>query len=215
MTRDDDLAERVDELQRSLEELRREVRPQPPRGPGGLPRPPTPSELVRFADRQAIPTAIAVLEANIHALELLQAALRLTDPGRAASEEADRTRERAADISQRSLDRLDAVLDDLQEATRSDTLPPEGDARDILEEARGLREDIADRIGEAEHDRGRRGERTREIDTTHEPSEGVTIDVEDELDSIRAELEGEETSDEENGSDNEDGNDEEGENGEH
>ena len=113
------------------------------------------------------------------------------------------------------MDRLDAVLDDLQEATRSDTLPPEGDARDILEEARGLREDIADRIGEAEHDRGRRGERTREIDTTHEPSEGVTIDVEDELDSIRAELEGEETSDEENGSDNEDGNDEEGENGEH
>lgn len=215
MTREDDLEERVDELQRSLEELRREVRPQPPRGPGGLPRPPTPGELVRFADRQAIPTVIAVLEANIHALELLQAALRLTDPGRAAGEEAERTRERAADISRRSLDRLDAVLDDLQEATRGDTLPPEGDARDILEEARRLREDIAARIGEAEHERGRTDERT-EIDTARETSESVTIDVEDELDSIRAELEGEdeenenvdedENDDEDNGNENEDEN---------
>lgn len=204
MTRDDDLEERVDELQRSLEDLKREIRPQPPRGPGGLPRPPTPGELVRFADRQAIPTAIAVLEANVRALELLQAALRLTDTGASAGREADRRRERAADISGRSLDRLDAVLDDLQEATRGDTLPPEGDARDILEEARRLREDIAARIGETEHDRGRTDERTHEIETPRETSESVTIDVEDELDSIRAELEGGENGDENEGESDED-----------
>lgn len=189
MTREDDLEERVDELQRSLEELRREIEPRPPRGPGGLPRPPTPGELVRFADKQAIPTAIAVLEANVRALELLQGALRLADTGRVAGEEADRTRERAEDLSRRSLDRLDRVLEDLQEATRGDTLPRDGDARDILEEARELREEIAERIGEAERDRRRAGgSRTESENSTADG--GVEIDVEDELDSIRAELEG-------------------------
>lgn len=206
MTRDDDLEERVDELQRSLEELRREIEPRPPRGPGGLPRPPTPRELVRFADRQAIPTAIAVLEANVRALELLQAALRLADPERAAATEADRTRERAEELSRRSLDRLDDVLRDLQEATREDALPRNSDAREILEEARRLREEITDGIDEAERTRtGGRRERSTGV-TEDEP--GVEIDVEDELDSIRAELEdaedgegGEDDGDEENGRD--------------
>ncbi|MFC6906505.1 DUF7547 family protein [Halalkalicoccus tibetensis] len=195
MTRDDDLEERVDELQRSLEELRREIEPRPPRGPGGLPRPPTPGELVRFADQQAIPTAIAVLEANVRALELLQGALRLADSGRAAGEEADRTRRRAEDVSRRSLDRLDAVLEDLQEATRGDTLPEGGDARDILQEARDLREEIAERIGEADRERQRSRSRSSGSRGSGAESEGSTadggveIDVEDELDSIRAELE--------------------------
>lgn len=185
----DDIEERVDELQRSLEALRREIEPRPPRGPGGLPRPPTPRELVRFADRQAIPTAIAVLEANVRALELLQGALRLADTGRAASEEAERTRERAEDLSRRSLDRLDAVLEDLQEATRGDTLPRNGDAREILADARRLREEIAGRIDEADRDRNRTDESNPEpADPT--ANGGVEIDVEDELDSIRAEFEG-------------------------
>ncbi len=191
MTRDDDLEERVDELQRSLEELRREIGPRPPRGPGGLPRPPTPGELVRFADRQAIPTAIAVLEANVRALELLQGALRLADTGRVAGEEAERTRERAESLSRRSLDRLDDVLEDLQEATRADTLPSSGDERDILREARDLREEIAERIGEAERDRTRTGG-SRSGPESSTADGGVEIDVEDELDSIRAELEGDE-----------------------
>ncbi len=184
--RDDDLEERVDELQRSLEALRQEIEPRPPRGPGGLPRPPTPRELVRFADQQAIPTAIAVLEANVPALELLQGALRLADTGRVAGEEAERTRERAEDLSRRSLDRLDAVLEDLQEATREDTLPPNGEARDILQEARDLREEIAGRIGEAERDSA---DESRPEPTDSAANGGVEIDVEDELDSIRAEFE--------------------------
>lgn len=194
MTREDDLEERVDELQRTLEELRREIEPRPPRGPGGLPRPPTPGELVRFADEQAIPTAIAVLEANVRALELLQGALRLADTGRAAGEEAERTRRRAADASRRSLSRLDRVLEDLQEATHGDTLPENGDARDILQEARDLREEIAERIGEAERDRQRARDVERESDPRADSTAdgGVEIDVEDELDSIRAELDGDE-----------------------
>lgn len=211
MTRDDDLEERVDELQRSLEQLRREIEPRPPRGPGGLPRPPTPRELVRFADRQAIPTAIAVLEANVRALELLQAALRLSDPERAATEGADRTRVRAEELSRRSLDRLDGVLRDLQEAAEGETLPRNADAREILEEARRLREEIAEGIGEAERDRRRRSdhERARNRGEESEPEdegEGIEIDVEDELDSIRAELEGDD-------GDRDDGSEESGEDG--
>lgn len=196
MTRDDDLEKQVEKLQRSLEELRREIEPRPPRGPGGLPRPPTPRELMRFADRQAIPTAIAVLEANVRTLELLQAALRLADPERAAAEEADRTRARTEELSRRSLDRLDSVLRDLQEATRGDTLPPNSDAREILEEARRLGAEISDGIDGAE--RVRTGERQERSSEEAEGEEGVEIDVEDELDSIRAELE-----DAENASDEE------------
>jgi hypothetical protein len=207
MTRDDDLEERVDELQRSLEQLRREIEPRPPRGPGGLPRPPTPRELVRFADRQAIPTAIAVLEANVRALELLQAALRLSDPERAATEGADRTRVRAEELSRRSLDRLDDVLRDLQEAAGGEALPRNSDAREILEEARRLREEIATGIGEAERDRERARNRDREREEDRRDAdatdEGIEIDVEDELDSIRAELEGDDgdRGDESDGSD--------------
>lgn len=204
--RDDDLEERVDELQESLEELRAEIRqPRPPRGPGGLPRPPTPREVVEFADRQAIPTAIAVLEANIRALELLQGALRLTDPGRAAAEDADRTRARAEQLSRRSLDRLDDALGDLQEAARGDTLPPNSDAREIVEDARRLREEIADRIGEAERSRDRPPEADT-ADTADTAANGnVEIDVEDELDSIKSELdesedENEDDSDDQTGS---------------
>lgn len=193
MTRDDDLEERVDELQRSLEELRREIGPRAPRGPGGLPRPPTPRELIRLADRQAIPAAIAALEANIRALELLQGALRLADPERGAQAEADRTRERAEDLSRRSLDRLDDTLRDLQEAVRGDTLPPDSDAREIIEQARRIRAEIDDGIGEAERERTRGRRDTDETDDDDIGDDavdrGVEIDVEDELDSIRAELE--------------------------
>lgn len=194
--RDDDLEERINELQNSLEELQQ---PRPPRGPGGLPRPPTPRELLTFADQQAIPTAITVLEANIRALELLQAALRLADPGRTAAEEADQTRARAEDLGRRSLDRLDDTLRDLQEAARGDTLPRNDDAREIIEEARQLREEIASRIDETERPR----DRPSEADTADTATNGsVEIDIEDELDSIRSELDkdGENDPDDQTGS---------------
>ncbi len=76
----DDLAAAAADLAASLEALRDDVAPRPRRGPFGLPRPPRPVELLRFADDHAIPTVIALLEANVRALELLRAALRLADP---------------------------------------------------------------------------------------------------------------------------------------
>ena len=67
--------ERFAELETQVEELRREI--GPPRGPLGLPRPPSPGELLRFADEHAIPTTIAILEANVRALEALREAIGL------------------------------------------------------------------------------------------------------------------------------------------
>jgi hypothetical protein len=209
MTRDDDLEKRVDELQRSLEELREELRERerdrwrPRRGPGGLPRPPTPRELVRFADREAIPAAIATLEANIRALELLQGALRLADPERAAAEEAERTRARAEDLGHRGLDRLDDALRDLQEAARGEELPRDSNAREIIEQARRIRAEIAEGIDAAERERAR-DRRDPGGEDGETADRGVEIDVEDELDSIRAELEDDEDGD---ATDTEDGTD--------
>jgi hypothetical protein len=46
--------ERVAELEERIEELSEELR-SPPEGPFGLPRPPTPGELLAFVDDHAIP----------------------------------------------------------------------------------------------------------------------------------------------------------------
>ena len=69
---DDDFAASAEELSTVLRELRDELRREQPRGPLGLPRPPSPSEVVRFADEVAIPGTIAILEVNIKILETVQ-----------------------------------------------------------------------------------------------------------------------------------------------
>jgi hypothetical protein len=212
--RDDDLEEQVDELRRELSALRDqlegEMRP-PPTGPLGLPRPPTPGELIRFADEFAIPAAIAVLEANIKALELVRGALRLLDPDRGAVE-GERARRRAESVGKSALTRLDRTVDDLQRALEEGTLPRDENARDIVEDARRLRGEIADRIGELENGDGRdrrEGARRdgREATSDRKPgsaeSDGnreatpIEIDVDEEIDSIKAELEGGEVDEDE------------------
>lgn len=193
--RDDDLAERVTELEETLAELRTELR-QPPTGPFGLPRPPTPRELLRFTEQQAIPTAIAVLEANVRALELLQAALRLTDPGRAADAGATETRDRAERAGRTALERLDGALADLQAGIDEGDLPADGEARDVIEDARGLSTEIRERLSAdpatddgsaAGTDGGADDGDSRETDDDAE-GPGVEIDVEGELRSIKDEL---------------------------
>lgn len=143
---DDELAADVEELVDALEQVREELRPR--RGPFGLPAPPSPGELLRFTDRQVIPFAIAVLEANVRALELLQGAIRLVDSGRAAGEEARRTRERAASLSRRSLERLDGVLADLEASASDRSFERRGPGQEILSEARRLRQEVEDALAE-------------------------------------------------------------------
>lgn len=216
--RDDDLADRVEALEDSLAELRTELR-GPPRGPLGLPRPPTPRELLRFTERYAIPTAIAVLEANVRALRLLRGALRMTDPERAVGEGATETRDRAERAGRAALSRLDSTLSTLQSELDEGDLPRNGEARDIVEDARRLSAEIQERLGTEEAgdeaartagddsvrpagdrsgDDGQAGpdevredgERAGSGVADSDPDDAVRIDVEDELRSIKDELDG-------------------------
>ncbi|WP_323676765.1 hypothetical protein [Halorubellus sp. PRR65] len=185
---DADFAASAEELSTVLQELRDELRRDPPRGPFGLPRPPSPSEVVRFADEVAIPGTIAVLEVNIKLLETVQRAIRIVDTGNRARERADDARDRAsgsaerlADVSDKTLRRLEGSLSDLQSALDDGDLPDEGAAGELLSEARGLRDDVQSRLREARErdhtlddfeERANRADDARRADAAREDDPG-------------------------------------------
>jgi hypothetical protein len=151
--RDDDFADAAEDLSAILEDLRDELKREAPRGPFDLPRPPSPSEVIRFADEVAIPGTIAILEVNIKLLETVQRAIRVVDTGARARERAVDARDRAgdsadrlADVSDRTLRRLEDSLSDLQTALESGSLPDDGAAGELLAEARALRDDVQSRV---------------------------------------------------------------------
>ena len=153
---DDEFAATADELSTVLEELRDELKREQPRGPFGLPRPPSPGEVLRFADEVAIPGTIAVLEVNIKLLETVQRAIRVVDTGSRARDRAEDARGRAsesasrlADVSDGTLSRLEDSLSDLQSALDGGGVPEDGAAGELLSEARALREDVESRLREA------------------------------------------------------------------
>lgn len=192
-----ELEERIDELEATLEDLRDEIGPR--RGPMGLPRPPSPRDVLRFTDDYAIPAAIAALEANVRALELLQAGIRATDTERAVDETGRAVRDRASGVGRASLDRLDRALSDLESALEGPGMPRNSEARDLLTDARRLNEEIRDRVqtGERPVDRGTdRGGAVR-IDVESESETGerrrrsVEEEVESELETVREEVESE------------------------
>ncbi len=180
---DDDLERRVAELEDALRGLRTEVR-RPPRGPLGLPRPPTPGELARAADEHAIPAAIASLEAAIHALELLRLGLRAANPERRRlGGRSERPRSETAErVGRAALDRLDRALDDAVDALEGTPTDPE--SREVLAEARRLREEIAERVEKADADTERTDEEAADESKT---DAGPEVDVESELQSIKDE----------------------------
>jgi hypothetical protein len=210
--RERDLEEVTAELSETLEALRSELR-EPPRGALGLPRPPRPSELLRFTEQYTIPTVIALLEASIRALELLAAALRVADgrPLDAATERSDRPsgvasiegisqagRDRLARTSRDTLQRLDDALAELQSAAEGDPSNPE--LRRLLEEARALRSEVDDRLADATSESDppasvRRDNRdSPDESSTDSPGDedgGVGIDVDEELASIKDDLDAE------------------------
>ncbi|QSW98754.1 DUF7547 family protein [Haloterrigena alkaliphila] len=176
---DDELADAVRELTRTIDDLRTELestRPRSRRRPP-FPRPPTPRELLRVTDEVAIPAAIAVLETSVRALKGFQRALELA---RTEREVRDRTTdataatsERARDLRQSTLDRLDTVLSELQRAASDGTLPADESARELLSEARALREDVDRRLRGAGDDLERR---ERESSAA---ADAIRIDIED------------------------------------
>ena len=190
---DSDLGPLVTELVRTLRELESEFEP---RTESGLPRPPSPRELMRFTSDVTIPAAILVLRTNIEALKLLQRALRMAD-GRspATGSGAGEVRDRAQRLSEATLSRLDGALADLQDAVEG--RPEDAEARDLLEEARELRRDVEERL-----DGRTNGESPARDGTDGDGADGdvvggdagddtasVPVDVDAELRSIKDEFE--------------------------
>lgn len=178
---DTDLIRLTTDLARSLRDLQRELEPR--RGP----RPPTPRDLLRFTDEVAIPATILVLETNVRALRLLQRAIRLADGGQASNTETA-VPERAADISRTTLQRLDSALADVQDAIEG--RPTDDDARELLDEARALRDEIDDRLA-AESPATDAGVDRAAGTADAEPTE-VPVDVEAELQSIKDQMDDDE-----------------------
>jgi hypothetical protein len=162
---DEDLAAVAGELANSIKELRRDLDERQPRsGPAGLPRPPSPREFFRFADEVAIPATIAILEANIKLLEALQRAIRLADREREVRERTTEARARAGELSAETVDRFDDALSELQRVIEDGPLPNNETARDVLSEARSLRDQLDERV----HDATARGDDSRETGSTTE-----------------------------------------------
>lgn len=178
--RDDrDLRELLDDLDETLGTLRAEVDDGPRREGGGrpTPRPPTVGELVRFTEEYTIPTTIAVLEASVAALELLQGLLRLAAPGREL--------ENASDAA---LGGVERTFSELRRTLREADLPEDPETRGVVTEARELTEAVERRIEESrERDRQReRGRRERGV--AIDVSEATDSGVESELRSLRDDL---------------------------
>ncbi|WP_193570019.1 MULTISPECIES: hypothetical protein [Halorussus] len=196
------LDDRVEELETRVRELRTELG-RPPEGPLGLPRPPTPREVLSFTGEYAIPTAIAMLEANVRALKALQQVIRLVDPERSVvDEERDRLQSRAADASRLTLDRLESALEDVETTIRESDLPRDDEARGILDDARRINREIRDRIErerrEVDEERRRerdinreRGRTDPERDDSTGLDGGTTIELTDESDREDEEEDGE------------------------
>jgi len=172
----DELADRLDDLEDALSELRAELDGEG-RDPG-IPRSPRPSELLRFTERYTIPTVIALLEATIRSLELLRGALRLADPGRdLGGDDRPASSDRLDAVRGEASDRLAGSLRELRRALSAADLPSEPEARSIIEEARDLSAEIERRLDDdaAPGSAGREG--TAGNDGTDAADDPVRIDV--------------------------------------
>jgi len=182
---DTDVGPLVADLVTTLQELETEFEP---RTESGLPRPPSPRELMRFTSDVGIPGVILLLRTNIEALKLLQRALRLAD-GRAPTTGSGsaEVRQRAEQLSRTTLSRLDGALADLQDAVEG--RPEDEDARELLDEARELRNEVEERLRQrADGDAPALDADESDDPAETVPDESVPVDVDAELRSIKDEF---------------------------
>jgi hypothetical protein len=183
----EDLSKLVAELVTSLEAIESELDP-----PEDRPlRPPTPSELRLFASDVAIPGLILVLESNIRALRLLQRALQLRSGADRTRRETAELGDRARDVSETTLERLDDALVDLQDAVEE--RPNDDEVADLLADARDLRSEVQTRLREYADDPSDAddpADSTETAEEVDETTEDVAVDVDAELESIKRDLDG-------------------------
>lgn len=156
---DDELAAAIRELTRTIDELRTELddsHRRPPLRPP-IPRPPSPGEFLRLTDEVAVPALLAALEASVRTLEAFQRGLKLVRTEREVRDQVRETAgatgtgasDRASELRKTTLSQLDTVLAELQRAVSEDALPADEEARDLLAEARELRDDVDTRLRNA------------------------------------------------------------------
>jgi hypothetical protein len=186
----EELAATADELASVLADLRTELDrqrerrdpPEPPQGPLGLPRPPSPREVLAFADEVAIPAAIAVLEANVRVLEALQRGIRMAETGDRARTEGERAADRATAAGRETLSRLEGALADLQRAVEGGGLPENETARELLADARRLRDEVEANIEAAESPASETADAAA---SDEDADDAVDVDVEGELETLK------------------------------
>ena len=178
---DEELADLLADLERTLTDLREAV-DEDVRGGRGRPsrrRPPTPGEILKFTEEYTLPTVIALLEATVQSLELLRAVLRLAGPASSAGELRDRLESRDGPETAALRD----ALADLRDALTGADLPEDSAARSILTDARELTAEIDDRLD------GAAGDRRRERRRDRPSGRGVAIDVEEADDAVDVDAE--------------------------
>ena len=189
--RDDELAESIDDLTETIGELREELGPRE-RRPRPRFRPPTPGELLRLTDEVAIPTLLAILEANVRALEAFQQGIRVVRGSQEVRERSERAtdsaRTRADELRRTTLDQLDGALAELQRAAEDGGLPRNRQARELIEDARDLRDEVDRRLRDAAESEPETAGRTIEIDDGTDPDDGddpADVDVDAELETLK------------------------------
>ncbi|MFC6614604.1 hypothetical protein ACFQAS_06485 [Halopenitus salinus] len=202
--RDEDLRERLAELEDVLSRLRSDLRDEVGTR-SRVPRPPSPAELLRFTERYTLPTVIALLEAAIRSLELLRATLRLADPERRGvvdGPDTDGSSDRLADVRDGTAAGVRRSLSELRTALSAADLPREATSRELLEDARTLSAEIDELLAEFSTDPGTKNgiDPDDSTDRRSDPGEGVSIDVRDPDSSPNSDSESTSTADEDSDS---------------
>ncbi|WP_410765175.1 hypothetical protein [Haloferax sp. DFSO60] len=171
--RNDEVLDLLEDLGETLDELGAELRAEragerDTLGQFQPPRPPTFGEVMRFTESYTIPTVIAVLEATIASLELLRKLMRLSDPGRAFEDDRLTSDQRLREAPRVAVSGVERALAELRTALSEADLPTNPEARDILERARTLTDELDARIDEAQRDRSDRERRWRDDETRFE-----------------------------------------------
>jgi hypothetical protein len=172
----DDLAARLDRLEATLEELQKEVMGDDRLDTGRRAIEPAAETALKLTERLAMPAAIAALEANVRVLTFVQDRLRELEGRDRGAGEGSTTA--PSQMSERLLNRLDDTLGRMEDAIADSELSQNAEARELFERARELNEDIRQRVSDAE--------------PSMDGDDVVTIDVEDELDQIRDDVESDE-----------------------
>lgn len=164
------------------------------------PRPPSPGELFRFTSDYTIPTVVAVLEATIEALELLQGVIDLATPsetperrrrsgvwggrrdrrdsrGLARSVLTDAVGEGVTAATDRAATDAADALERLRETLSEADLPEDGESRDLVADARDLSAELERRVRESREVVDRERDRERHANRGAAGGGPVSIEV--------------------------------------